>query len=493
MESRRNPATREPRSLPRVAALVGASGALNRVGGIAVSIVIARFLLPAEVGVLGLASMLMLTMSIGSASVETAAMVSRGHASDRDYASACLALRSAVAFLALLLFLGLGPSLAGFFLREPASRAALPGVLLVMWLTLAAEAVSSFPRILLQRRSRFRPVFLASSGQIALYSVACIAVLLLGGGVLEVSMAQAAAAWMATLGLLREANEVAEIPPSTAAMRLVALGSLKTVVADLGGFLSAKVDNLVVLRLLGESAMSFYSLAFSLSRLPVDLLSHTVMNTLIVSSQSQTSDEVAANRIRGATALSSLVAVPVCLVLWIGAPEWIALVLGVKWLAATPILRVLVLSGLINTLTIPCSAVLTAAGSAHRVGFAILAQIMLILAGVGLGGWRFGTVGAAWGEVAAQVGLAAFLLGLVRSRFGVDLRALATHVAPPYLAGCLSLLAAVAAASALGPGLGVAMATSVLSVATYVMALRFCGGAALLAQLISTARRVRGA
>ncbi len=116
-------------------------------------------------------------------------------------------------------------------------------------------------------------------------------------------------------------------------------------------FVARNVDNLLIGKYLGAQPLGFYSLAYRIMLFPIQNIS-AVLGRVMFATFSRMQEDAA--RIRaGFLRLSkyvALVACPLMLGVFVFAPEFVALVFGGQWSEVVPLLRLLAVVGLLQSL-----------------------------------------------------------------------------------------------------------------------------------------------
>jgi PST family polysaccharide transporter len=225
-------------------------------------------------------------------------------------------------------------------------------------------------------------------------------------------------------------------------------------------FAVTNVDQLVVGRVLGATALGFYALALNLATWPVTMFSLPVRNVAPAAfARLQHDHEAMRTAFLSAAALLSAVALPVCLAIGGSAAPLIRVAYGTRWLAAS---RVLPWLSLLAALTILFQLAYDyfVVLARTRVVFTVqlcwlLALLPALVAGARLAG--IAGVGMAEAAVAGGVILPWYLHEL--SRTGIRRRALGSRLWAPLAGAAAAGLAAAGAARVL-PGDLAALAVS---------------------------------
>ena len=179
-------------------------------------------------------------------------------------------------------------------------------------------------------------------------------------------------------------------------------------------FITMSLDTVFIGRQLGSVALGIYSRGSMLVRLPVYQLMSSVTKVLFPSFSQVQNDEP---RLRAAY-LNSLLLVatlvtPVCVGMAVAAPEIVRVLLGAKWLAAVPIVRVISITYVVSIVALFAGVVSDAAnvGMSRKVVLNLVCLVALaaLLAVSG----RYGLLSVAWALVVAELLRAALYSGLM--------------------------------------------------------------------------------
>jgi teichuronic acid exporter len=382
------------------ALLAGGSVVVSRGAVVIVSIAVARMLTPEDVGSLGLIAILIGVASMLAAYVETAAVVEPSPTSGPDVAVVGSVLRGVMAvMLAVGIWLtaprfcaavGVPPSAKGQFVELTS---------LWLWVTLF-EAAASYPLVRLQRALDLSVVASLQLVQPLVYAGLSVWLLANGSGALGVVWAQVLATgttstlyWLACF--LRHGAPPFRLPPAAVWVRVLR-GGARLLAGGIGGFLSERLDNLLVSRALGPARLAYYSLAWTGSRLPAHVICRPFGVVLMPTLVAIQSDRGRTQRAIGqALEQSYLLLAGSLAIVWTCAPSLIGFLLGPKWLPLLTPLRIMCASALLVPLLQTLATMLAAGGLAHRglitTAAYVVAQILL----VGPAARQWGVVGAA--------------------------------------------------------------------------------------------------
>ena len=116
-------------------------------------------------------------------------------------------------------------------------------------------------------------------------------------------------------------------------------------------YITRNVDNVLIGRYLGASALGAYALAYNVMLAPFNHIAGPLQQVLFPAlSRMQDDPKRLADVWIRVTRLVAAVSMPALVGLVVVAPDFVSTVLGQKWSAATPVIRILAVVGLIQTL-----------------------------------------------------------------------------------------------------------------------------------------------
>jgi O-antigen/teichoic acid export membrane protein len=316
------------------------------------------------------------------------------------------------------------PLVASFF-REPR----MAPLLQVVALAFLINPVATIPRAALQRKLEFRPLLAAETVGVLVYAASGIGLALRGYSYWALAWASVAATAASALSFCAITRRLPPIVPRFAGLaELWSFGFGKTLEGALY-HVSQQVDNLVVGRWLGVSALGVYQRAFNLSHAFFGIASTTLGAVLFPAfARLQEDPGRAAAAFRRALTALAFVTAPPLVILAVVTPEFIPLLLGAKWETAVVPTQVLVVAAILRTLALVGTRALVGMGRVylHSACVAIYAGSLLLGA---LAGTRWGTVGVSVAAVGATLlygvttsYLVARAIGLRAGALGVALR-----------------------------------------------------------------------
>jgi O-antigen/teichoic acid export membrane protein len=391
----------------RAALASGVVETVSRVLTIVLSIATARALEPREVGLLGLAVIVIGIVSLVAACSETAGVITRGKGSDHQHAFVATSIRAVVAIVlvgATYVCLSL---ISHLLVGGEAGEPQVVALIRVMLLLPLIEVVSNYPRVVLQRRLDLS--FLAGTGliQVVIHVGLSIALLWLGYGAMGVVCSSLISASVAAIVawsrmLFSHRGERLRAAVRTGLFGEVLKNTSKVFAGSFVGYLNGRVDNLLVSGAIGPTAMSFYGMAWNASRVAPQVMGQAVGFVLVPTlAQIQTDIERVGRALTESIRHSYLVVAPVAAGLFVSAPSLVMTMLGPKWLPMVPCLRVMCVAMLAGPLIAASNAQLVASGRAHMTGLATVAQLAALTLVIIPLSRRWGILGAAFGDLVA--------------------------------------------------------------------------------------------
>ncbi|HTT25189.1 MAG TPA: lipopolysaccharide biosynthesis protein [Candidatus Sulfotelmatobacter sp.] len=202
------------------------------------------------------------------------------------------------------------------------------------------------------------------------------------------------------------------------------------------------LDNVTAGRVLGQSALGLYGMAWTIANTPLEKVV-SLVTTLIPAYLSRVQTDIAALRryVRSITEAIALATFPTTIGIALVAGEAIPLVMGVKWSGMVAPLQVLCVYGAVRSIVALLPKVLTAVGNARFVMCAELAGLFLMPVAFWIGS-HWGITGIAYGWVFAYpvIAIAEFwkTVRTIEMRVSDYVRSLR-----PALDGCAAMIAAV--------------------------------------------------
>jgi O-antigen/teichoic acid export membrane protein len=354
-------------------------------------IVVARLLTPRDFGLMG-----MITVITGFAALFAelgfgAALVQKRDVTEEHLSTVFWVNVGGGATLGLLVFLS-APALARFY-REPM----LEPLTALVSLTFFIRSLNIVQQTLLTKRLAFRAKAIVDSLAALLGGGIAIGMAVGGFGVYCLAAEALVTASVTTLGFWFSSPWRPRWMLDTRALRDLSRFSLHLLGTNSLNYWARNVDNLLIGRVLGSAPLGIYARAYSVMMFPLTNVSNVLLRVMFpaFSMIQQEPARVAKAYLRMSRAVA-LVTFPLCTGVALTAEPFVVSLFGPRWMAVIPVLRVLTLAGMIQSIGTLNGSLYMSQGRADlqfRVSiFAKLVTIAALVAGV-----PFGVLGVAIG------------------------------------------------------------------------------------------------
>ena len=215
-----------------------------------------------------------------------------------------------------------------------------------------------------------------------------------------------------------------------------------------------RIDQLLVGKLLGSSVLGLYARAFNVTRFPVMSVARVILDVMFPSLAGIQGD---AARMRSiyvrATGAVALACVPIAMGLSATAEPFVLVVLGPQWKGAIPILRILSLAALFESLIVFTTSLYLAHGRADLVLRLTVAQRALSIGAVVLA-LRWGALGVATAQLLCAVVNVLPMLYFAGTLVDLPIGTVLTQLSRVFLAGAVMMVLVVALGAWATPRLG---------------------------------------
>lgn len=479
--------------LTRAALLSGASGSIGRLFGAALSIVVARLVGPSDLGVLGIAVTVIGVLTMATHCAESAGVSSRSKGSDLQYGLAAALLRVGLTASLLGFTLLALPRVAAMVAGRDGRDSELARLVGVLALTSGFEALACFPRVILQRRLELTYLVLANTALTLSHLAFSLTALWLGLGIEGLTWASVGAyglhcvvVWLRLFPLQpwsRDRWFAADV------WRQVIQSGTSILVGSFGGYLSGRLDNLLVAAVLGPKAMAFYSMAWTASRLLPSVASEATGFVLLptISRASESVKEVQ-KLVDMSIRQTGLVLALACALVAATAASAVQLLLGTAWSPVVVPLRLMCAAAVAAPALQALGTVLLGLGRAHMTAVATSAQLVFLVAVLPSAARLWGLLGAAVVDFLAVMTLLTILAITVTRVTPIDAWGAIGALRLPCVASAVAFCIGWAVGAALQPGVPRLLAEAVATLACYLLALTMLGGRALLAEFVGLVR-----
>lgn len=359
---------------------------------IVTGIILARLLMPADFGIIGMAGIVTGLAGVFQDLGFGQALVQRAELRPEHSRSAFwMTLLMGGLLYAALCF---GAPFAGEYFRDER----MVPVLRLMALSFLLSPFGVVPRSLLQRELDFRRPFGADLAGTITSGAVGITLALLGHGYWSLVWALLASSVVGTIALCIVTRYTPPVIPTLRGARdLFAFGAGVTGVG-IFNTLADKLDYLIIGRRLDATALGLYTRAFHIVDLPRTTLSSVVTPVLFPAFSALQTDHARARQAFGRVLrLMATVAFPVLALIGASAPESIPLVFGGQWRGAVVPTQLLLVAGVFRVMTNSGGALIKGLG---HVQAEVVCQAIYAVT-LGVTAWY----GASWGVEGVAVGV----------------------------------------------------------------------------------------
>ena len=408
---------------------------LSRIGTLGVGIALARLLGPQEFGTYAVAYVaLVAVLSFNELGVSLAIVRWRGD--PREIASTV----TAISLVSSTLIAGAGYFLAPSFAQAMGDPQATPVVRLLGLSVIVSGAVAT-PAALMQRLFLQKRRTAIDQLNVWVGAATSISLAVYGTGAMSLAVGRLAGAVTSGLVFIAMSPLPYRVDISLRHVRPLLAFGIPLAGASIVVFAVGFVDQLVVGRLLGPTALGLYVLACNLSSWPVGILSLPLRNVAPAAfARMREAPQSMRSAFVNLAGLLAVITIPACLLLsgtsralvgFVYGPEWVVASSALFWLGAMAALRI----GFELSYDY-----LVVVGGSRSIFVTHLLTLVVLCPALIFGTMWFGIAGAAAAQVAvALVVMVPLYMGQLH-RVGVSLRALMRRVFAPVVAGLMVLL-----------------------------------------------------
>jgi O-antigen/teichoic acid export membrane protein len=308
----------------------------TQVSRMAVAIVLARLLTPADYGLAAMAFVCTsFVLSLSDASLGQA-LVQRATIDELDRSTVFWTTFAIGIALTIIGFLTSG--LVADLFHDPAVQP----LVAVLSLSFVLSSLQMTQASLFQREMLFKLTALRFTVAVIVSSIVGLTAALLGAGAWALIAQQIAFTASSTVALWMASPWRPRFIFSWTRLRRLGGFGLNVMGSRLLGDVSTNADTFLVARYLGSAAVGVYSVAFNLMTLPIARLILPIQDSLFPAYARIQEDKARVARIWHRTnAVTVALVAPAMVGLAVLAPEFVNVVLGSRWAAAAPVLRIL--------------------------------------------------------------------------------------------------------------------------------------------------------
>ncbi len=400
------------------------------------AIILARLLAPRDFGILALAAVFTGLLRMFGNMGLGASIVQRKEVDDEYLSTAFWA--NLIAGVTLTAIAAAAGKLVGRWVHEPMVGL----VLIVLSLRFLITAGAATQLAIIMRRMDYRTLSLRSMISTVIGGVVGVTMAYRGMGVWSLVAQELTMIAFGTVLLYRATHWRPRLQFSWAKFRDLWSFGGQLQLSSLFNYLVRNMDNLLVGRFLGSTALGFYALGYTMFLAPLNDVG--LLNRVMFSALSRVQDDETRLK-RGflrVTEYATMAVLPMMVGLSLVAPLAISVLFGSKWLPSVPVVRLLTLAGFLQLLMTFAPTALQSAGRVDlRLQLSFLSVVLYLPAfGIGL---RWGIAGVAAGYLVATAVLAPILFRFVARVMGLTLREV-WRVVYPSVVSCAAMAAVVA-------------------------------------------------
>jgi PST family polysaccharide transporter len=297
------------------------------------------------------------------------------------------------------------------------------------------SALGIVPRTLFQRRMEVKRLALVDFSGVAVGCLVGAALTLAGVGVWAIVwMALSSSLTNSALAFKRSGfrpKRLGTIAPARPLFRT----SFDLLLFNIINYWARSLDNLLVGKRLGEAQLGYYSRAYSLMLLPLSQVTG-VLAAGVLPAMARAADDKARVR-RGyldAMRMIAFVTLPTMTGLTLVADAFVRVVYGDKWLPVIPLLRVLSMVGVLQSLSNPLGWIYVSQGRTDRMARWGFGACSAIIAAIAIGAALGSSLTVAWAYLAVNVVLVPVGIAYAGELIGLTLSALLRAIAPSIVA-----------------------------------------------------------
>jgi len=411
--------------------LSGGSDALRQAAEFVTGVVLARLLMPSDFGVVAVvSSILQLSFVVGNFGLGTT-IIQTSDLTDADTHVAFTA--STLVGLGLTLVIAaLGPWSAGFF-----SMPLLELIVPIMSVQLLLSGIAAIPLGLLRRSLSFKSLAIIDVGSTICYAVTGISLALTGYGVWSLVWAPLASQIWSVVAACISSRYRPVLSMARASIEKLLGFSTGLTVKNVFVYVSRNLDNLIVAKMLGDSAAGLYTRGFNLTRVPQMRIVALIYRVCFPAFCKLRDDGPRLQHwYLATTILVSVLSTPILLGLAVVAEDFTIAVLGEQWAAMAPVIRILCFGALLNCFHMLGGAIIEATG---KVRYEVYTQAVYA-AGIVVGciaAAPFGIEAVAYAVLIASAIFYAAKLVTVRIAIGISIGSCLGAALPSLAAGTL--------------------------------------------------------
>lgn len=367
----------------------GISQFVSQVFQFIVIIILARILIPKEFGIVGMAAIFTGFISRFNELGLSSAIIQRKDVNEMHLSTSFWTSLGAGTILCILTAL-VSPYIADFF-----SEDLIHPILIVSSINFIVGSFSVIPRTLFVKSLDFKKLAIVEISATFISGMLSILLAFNGYGVWSLVLGGISSSFISVLILWRLSPWRPSYKFSVSHFKeLFSFGS-HVMGSNILNYIDTNVDYLVVGKMIGASALGYYTLAYNLMTFPLHKISTIVTRvTFPAFSKIQDDNNALQNGYLKAVRYISIITFPMLAGIFVVAPEFIVVIYGSKWVPVILPLQILCLAGALKSIGTTVGSILLSKGRADiQFKWNILTVIVLTIAV--LIGVKYGIVGVA--------------------------------------------------------------------------------------------------
>jgi O-antigen/teichoic acid export membrane protein len=309
------------------------------------------------------------------------------------------------------------------------------------------SSIGIVPRVILQRRMEVKRLAAVDFAGTALACFAAGAMTILGSGIWAiVGMALIGSGMNSAIAFVRcgwRPKRLFRFAPARPLIRM----SSHLLFFNVINYWARTLDNLLVGKRLGEAQLGYYSRAYSLMLLPLSQITGVIASGALPAMARAADDKPRV--LRGyidAMKMISFVTWPTMTGLMLVAEPFVRTVYGDKWIPVVPVLRLLAMVGILQSLSNPAGWIYISQGRTDRLARWGLVACSAIIAALAIGAWLGSTFTVACSYLIVNAILTPIGIAYAGELIGLTLPMIIRGIAPS-VAGTAGMALAVEAVS----------------------------------------------
>ncbi|MEO8288309.1 MAG: lipopolysaccharide biosynthesis protein [Chloroflexota bacterium] len=402
------------------------------------TLVLARLLTPAEFGLVGMALLVITLLDILRDFGMGSALIYRQR-DGKAAANMAFFLSSGIGVILFTVNLLLAPVAATFFKTSgPDETASLTLLLQVLGLSLLFSSLGSAYDALLQKEIDYRRRMVPEVGRTLVKGVLSVVLALMGWGAWSLVIGQVVGEFCATVLLWVVVPWRPSLKFERSLFRPMMGYGLQVMMAGGLGTLLGDVDYLIIGRLLGETALGLYTLAFRIPELLIRNLAQAV-STVAFPVAARLQADIAAMRDAYLTMQRYMLVIlaPLGFGLYAVTPAVIHFLFPSRWDAVIPVMQILSIYMLLGGINHWPGVVYKAVGRPDMLNRLSLVKLVMLVPVLWWGATNYGIEGVAWGQLIVRVAGIIIDMWVVSGFVGVSVWANLRVIWPPMVASAI--------------------------------------------------------